>query len=167
MTIYDPVRAASIIAHNGLQNASKIVSAAHQAGLGLPAACALMQSESGGRNVYGHDEGGALSGYPEVPNKSNYLVFRWLIDNQGYLANGVGPAQITSLGLLDQMELQGLRPWRARDNMLFGFRLLQGYFKVKHTWRYAGTRYNGAEEYGDRLADRVERWTKLLKPAEV
>jgi len=32
--------------------------------------CALLEKESGGRNVYGeHDVGGALSGFPKTVNK--------------------------------------------------------------------------------------------------
>lgn len=167
MTNYDQVKSVKIMRHQGLANAPTIYSSATDAGLTLPAACALMQQESGGHNVYGHDQGGALSGYPERVDPSNFRVFLWLVDNPNlsFASNGVGPSQITARGYFDQMKQEGLHPWDAGDNMFFGFRLLKGYRADTGSWEGAGTKYNGAESYGVELAAKVRAWRDLLSTA--
>jgi hypothetical protein len=170
MTTYDRTRALPIIRARGLANGAAIYDSAQSAGLGLPAACALMEKESSGRNVYGHDAGGALSGYPAAVDESNFAVFLWLV-NSGTPSNGVGPCQLTYPGFFDQMAAEGLKPWVAGDNMLFGFRLLQGYFAAarkagsKQPWVDAGTRYNGSAIYGHDLAVRITSWSDTLAGA--
>jgi hypothetical protein len=156
---------AQVLKDNGLTNVDQIISMAEKAGLNLPPAAALMELESHGRNVYGNDTGGALAGFPGAVNKGNFEVYEWMVRDLGHPANGVGPSQITSLGLLTEMEEEGLRPYNVADNMLFGFTLLLGYHKATGTWRKAGTRYNGSTAYGDRFAEAVARWRKLLADA--
>jgi hypothetical protein len=167
MTVYNINTARDIMVANGLHNVIDIFDAAHEAGLGLPAACALMEKESGGRNVYGHDTGGALSGFPGRVTRSNFKVFLWLVDKGGFSSNGVGPAQITLRSFFDQMAQRGLKAWDVHDNMLFGFDLLEGYFRVSHSWVDAGTRYNGSANYGVDLAAKVSKWRGLLRLAQI
>lgn len=157
----------------GLVNVDQIALACREAGVPFYVACALFEKESGGRNVYGHDVGGALSGFPLEVNRDNFAVFRWLVVEKGALSNGVGPSQITYAGSLHGsrrdggyfrvMESDGLKPWDVHDNMLFGLQILRGHKDRTGTWRAAGTAYNGRESYGVDLEHRIEDWRKLLK----
>ena len=52
---------AEILTAGGLANADSIVLAAHQTGVPLEIAAALIEKESGGRNIYGHDVGGIFA----------------------------------------------------------------------------------------------------------
>lgn len=156
------------IAAKHIQNADIAAVACREAELPYFVACALLEKESGGRNVYGHDRDGALSGFPGQVNRGNYAVFRWMIAN-GWDSNGVGPCQITYPGFFDQMEDEGLSPWNVHHNMLFGFRLLKGYYDKHSSWATAGALYNGgptpnraALEYGNDLKRRIGVWKQRL-----
>jgi hypothetical protein len=158
----------------GLVNVDVIAEVCRIAGVSFPVACALYQQESGGRNVYGHDVGGALSGYPHPVNLHNWRVFKWLVIDHGYQSNGVGPSQITYAGaakngkrdggFFREMEEQGLRPWVVHDNMLFGLQLLKKHYDATGNWVDAGERYNGAHQYGLDLAQKIEEWRKRFRP---
>lgn len=167
---YAEPKAVAILEAHGLHHAHAIFRAARAAELPLPGAAALMEKESSGRNVYGHDEGGALSGFPEEVNRDNFAVFWWLVDEKGMPSNGVGPAQITFRGFFPQMRGRGLLPWVPLDNMTFGFGILKGYLDAQsgtRLWRVAGTRYNGSAAYGDDLAEKVQLWRERLQPARL
>lgn len=159
----------------GLQNVGPAALACRNAEPPLPfwAACALLQKESGGRNVYGHDAGGALSGFPHQVNRGNWDVFRWLVIDKGQTSNGVGPCQITYAGEMKGgrrgggyfgiMEERGLRPWIPLDNMIFGFGLLAAHKERLGTWAKAGEAYNGSEAYGADLVKKINEWRTRLK----
>lgn len=168
-----PLRSRKIARDRGLVNVRQIAKASRKANVPFYVACALFEKESGGRNVYGHDAGGALSGFEEPVNLGNWRVFRWMVLDNGHVSNGVGPAQITFAGsrrsdgtrdggFFRQMEDQGLRPWVVYDNMLFGLRLLASYKASTGSWRAAGTRYNGAEVYGEDLERKIDIWKTRL-----
>lgn len=142
----------------GLQNVAAIANASEQANVPFAVACALIEKESGGRNVYGHDEGGALAGFPGTCNEDNYEVFWWMVFQKGMKSNGVGPAQITSKGLLQQMADDRLDPWFPLHNIFFGLTLLKQFKQTTGSWEGAGTRYNGSPEYGKDLARKIEQW---------
>jgi hypothetical protein len=91
-----------------------------QAGFPFFLGLAILQKESGGKNVYGHDVGGALSGYPDPPDENNFRVFRWMIDVAKQASNGVGPMQITYKGYFPLMDKLGLKPWIPYDNIRYG-----------------------------------------------
>jgi hypothetical protein len=161
----------------GLQNVPEAATACREAGLPFYAACALLEKESMGANVYGHDIGGALSGYPQQVDESNYRVFYWLVVDKGWTSNGVGPTQITWAGALRTstggaardgglfrlMEQQGLRPWIPEENMRYGFGLLwQHYLDLGHSWISAGAAYNGKRSYGADLFTKCEEWRERL-----
>jgi hypothetical protein len=145
----------------GLSNAVTIAGTCREAGVPFYVACALFEKETMGKNIYGHDKGGALSGFPGEVNKDNYEVFEWLV-SQGMKSNGVGPSQITSGSLLTQMKTEHLDPWNVWDNMLFGLRFLKKW-KVKYrTWHNAGRLYNGKESYAIDLDIKIEEWRMRL-----
>jgi hypothetical protein len=150
--------------NNGLVNVDQIWEQSAAVGLPFYIACAIMEKESHGRNVYGNDEGGALAGFPFAPNRSNYRVFRWLVFNQGQQSNGVGPAQITFKGYFPQMESEGLRPWNIGDNMLFGFRTFKGHLDAaRGNVAIAGEAYNGSHAYGADLAAKASAWKSRIQ----
>lgn len=159
------VTQAQVLENNGLTNVDAILAAREVTGILLAAAAAMVELESHGRNVYGGDTGGALAGFPGEVNKGNFEVYRWMVFDLGHTPNGVGPTQITSKGLILEMEDQDLRPWNPVDNMHFGFATLAGFHRTTHSWVKAGTRYNGSETYGQRLADGVAKWKALLAGA--
>lgn len=149
-------------ADHGLKNVELIAKAADATKLPFYAACALMEKESGGRNVYGADRGGALSAYPHDVTEENYRVFEWLVFTKKQTSNGVGPCQITWKGFFPDMVSKGLKPWDALDNMKYGMGLLAGYYKSDGTWTKAGKRYNGGGAYGRDLEKKVAAWKARL-----
>jgi hypothetical protein len=151
-------RRKGIAVQYGLHNVECIALVCREAGVPFYVACALFEKESGGRNIYGHDAGGALSGFPLDVCEGNYGVFEWLVFTKGQTSNGVGPSQITYKGFFTQMKAQGLKPWDVHDNMLFGLKTLGGYFAQYGSWTEAGHHYNGATVYGVDLAHKIEIW---------
>jgi hypothetical protein len=153
-----------------LEHAADVLASASKTGLPLPAACALVEKESGGRNVFGRDAGGALAGFPGQVSRGAWEVFAWLVFHEGEQSNGVGPCQITSRDLLLDMQGKGLRPWVPGDNMRYGFARLKGYHDdaadrgSRTPWVDAGERYNGARSYGEDLAARRRVWIDRLAP---
>ncbi len=143
----------------GLVNVDQIAITCREVGIPFFAACALFEKESMGRNVYGNDFGGALAGFPDMVNQSNFRVFWWLVNNKGQTSNGVGPSQITSKGLLIEMRKRELMAWDVHDNMFFGLELLWGFFQDTKSWIEAGTKYHGTgDNYGVDLKMKVDDW---------
>jgi hypothetical protein len=154
----------AVAEQNGLINVDSIWVESGRVSLPFYIACAIMQKESQGRNVYGHDVGGALSGFPDDVNRHNFRVFEWLVFDQGQKSNGVGPAQITFSGHFPAMKREGLRPWNVGDNMFYGFRLFKGYLDAEDgDIADAGERYNGSRAYGEELAAFAAVWKKLIQ----
>lgn len=151
-----------IATQHGIANAEVAAEVCREVGLPFFVACALLEQESMGRNVYGHDAGGAMSGFPDPVNFGNWRVFRWLVIDKGQTSNGVGPCQLTYKGFFLDMEKQGLKPWRVRDNMLYGFRLLKGYHDKNGNWILSGQAYNGSRAYGEDLNVKIKEWKRRL-----
>ena len=164
-----------------LQNAPEIIAASVVAPLPLPAACALIEMESGGANIYGHDVGGVNSlpvGQTLEVTEANFTDFLTQV-MAGATSNGVGPCQITYAGTLvngkrdggyfTQMAARGLQPWVPLDNCRFGFELMAANYARWGSWADAGAHYNGgtnpdasAVAYGQRFAALVDEWTTRL-----
>jgi hypothetical protein len=171
-TTLSRVQAVQVMRDRGLVNVGLMYDAAETEGCDLAAACAMMEKETHGANLYGHDairnpdgsvrQWAMLSGFPEEPNADNFAAFWFMVKERGAVSNGVGPAQITSQGLLQDMMDVGLVPWRVVDNMRFGFRLLAGYRESLGSWEEAGTRYNGDTDYGADLAAKRRVWKQAL-----
>jgi hypothetical protein len=148
----------------GLENVDEIAITCREANVSFSVACALFQKESGGRNVYGHDAGGALSGFEKRVTKGNFEVFYWLVFDKGQTSNGVGPAQITWKGFFTDMLEKKLKPWNVHDNMLYGLQLLRSHYDANgKSWKAAGARYNGAEAYGVDLEKKIGEWKTRFK----
>lgn len=158
----------------GLQNVDVAAQVANETGNKWYHVCALLEKESMGRNVYGHDAGGALSGFPGTVNRDNYAVFKWMVFSKGWPSNGIGPFQITYKPFFADMENHGLKPWEPYDNITYGAKLWLGYYRAARdsglnrddAIKKAGTRYNGSTAYGDRLLVIMDKWLGIVGKAD-
>lgn len=153
-------RRQKIASDYGLDNVDQIAIACREAGVPFAVACALMEQETMGRNEYGHDEGGALSGFPLEVNADNYAVFRWEVFTQKKTSNGVGPAQITWPGFFTDMERKGLKPYVPHDNILYGLQIFK-YNRDKYgSWYLAALKYNKRPTYPSEVVAKITAWKK-------
>lgn len=156
------------IASNFLDNVGATALASELSGVPFAVACALMQKESGGKNVWGNDVGGVFASLPDgdprfYVTESTFAIFEHYVFTQGQQSNGVGPAQITWKGFFPDMKKRGLRPWVTYDNIFYGLSLLRDYKdREGWTWEDVGTAYNGSRQYGEDFADLVSQWKKRL-----
>lgn len=158
--------------HN-LGYARQIAVAAGEAGIPYRIACALIEQESGGRNVYGqHDAPGAtFLGAPFAVNAGNYEAFYWLVVTRGGLSNGVGPAQITWRGYLTDAHERGYRLWVPAENLAYAFEHILGPFADQRgTWHRAVAAYHDpdegqAEDYAEQVMARAEVWAERFRKA--
>lgn len=165
--------AVEVISGQGVQNAAAIVRAAKSVGLEVAIAAAIIQKESNGANVYGHDRGGVFSsvglGKP-ADNRvtaDNFADFRRRIDRPGAISNGVGPAQITWKGYFPDAEAKGYKLWQAEDNIRYGLGLFASHLRGSGDIVEAGHAYNGARQYGVDLAGMVAGWRRRLSGASL
>ncbi|NLA29808.1 MAG: N-acetylmuramoyl-L-alanine amidase, partial [Propionibacterium sp.] len=183
-----------ILAAGGLTNADLIVQAATATGIPLAIAAAMIQKESGGKNVYGHD-GSAETGPgvfstrygpvfiggttyaqgSDIPvTQGNFAEFLRRV-TVGEKSNGVGPAQITYAGYFKQAPDYPF--WDALANIRFGLTILADYLDddfSASSISSAGARYNGgtnpgekALAYGADLLTKTNAWrASLVNTAE-
>lgn len=176
-----------ILAAGGLTNADLIVQAASATGVPLAIAAAMIQKETGGKNIYGHDAGGVYSTLTgpvvvggivyekgaDIPVTSlNFVEFLRLV-TAGEKSNGVGPAQITYAGYFKQAPDYPF--WDALANIRFGLTILADYLDddfSDSSISSAGARYNGgttpngtALAYGADLLAQTKIWRARLAGA--
>jgi len=173
-----PVTPARIAAaeKRGLVNVDEAARACRKAGIPFYVACALLEKETRGANIWGRSDGpdACFSQVPFPVKKDAFEVFYWQVTARGFQSNGVGPCQITYAGKLvngkrngglfkEMFELE-LKPWDAEDNMTFGFTKLNMYYKsAGGSWIGAGRVYNGSTAYGEDLNKKVTAWHTLLQ----
>lgn len=158
----------------GLKNADIAARVCDEVGTKYYHLCALLEKESGGKNVYGHDVGGTLSGFDLPVNKDNYAVFYWLVITKGGKSNGVGPMQLTYKGFLTDMAANKLKAYDPYDNITYGAKLWLDYYRTARSQTYdrvaaiirAGTKYNtgsyGTNAYGVRLLGLMNKWVGIV-----
>ena len=181
-----------ILTAGGLVNADLIVQAATATGVPLAIAAAMIQKESGGKNVYGHD-GSAETGPgvfstkygpvfiggttyaqgSDIPvTQGNFAEFLRRM-TAGAKSNGVGPAQITYAGYFKQAPDYPF--WDALANIRFGLTILADYLDddfSDSSISSAGAHYNGgtnpgakALAYGADLITKTTAWRAKLAGA--
>lgn len=157
----------------GLQNGPDILRASRAVGLELSYCCALLEMESGGRNIFGGDpwnsnefpRGAALpSSWDEsVVTRTKYTYYK-MRRNKGMQPNGVGPCQLTSAGLQIAAEKRG-GCWKPLHNMEIGFTLLKELID-KNGEQLGYQEYNGsgpaAEAYGRNATGLQIQWHKIF-----
>jgi peptidoglycan hydrolase-like protein with peptidoglycan-binding domain len=161
---------ARAIRANGGRFESLVVREARRAGLPVALACAVLEKETGFRNVFGHDAvrnpvkspPGGLLAVTEA-NYRQYLAHR----RRGLGNQGVGPMQLTSAFLQDRADQLG-GCWQPGPNIRVGLEFLAG--NIRRLGLRAGVvAYNGsgtaAQRYGDDVLARARRWDGCLRGA--
>ena len=166
---------AEILAAGGLANADLIVQAASTTGLPLAILAAMIEKESGGKNIYGHDAGGVFSvaGQNVEVTQANFTEFRRRVVDGGEKSNGVGPSQITYRGYWTAYPDYPF--WEPLANLKFGATLLLDLLDgdtSDASISSAGAHYNGgtspnekAVAYGADLLAKTITWRARLAVA--
>lgn len=153
----------TLLADNGIKHAAAAVQASKQTGLPLAVAAAMLQMESSGKNEFGHDptdaipqgwQGGAVT-------EERYDAYRAQVA-KGATPQGVGPTQLTSVGLQQDADKRG-GAWVPLHNMQTGFTYLKGLVSDSGGNVQLGLQnYNGsgpaAVAYGVKAAGLVKVW---------
>jgi hypothetical protein len=161
---------ARAIRANGGRFEAIVVREARRSRLPVALACAVLEKETGFRNVFGHDAvrnpvksppGGLLAVTRD--NYRRYLHHR----RQGLGNQGVGPMQLTSPGLQDRADQLG-GCWQPGPNIRVGLEFLAG--NIRRLGLRAGVvAYNGsgpaAQRYADNVLARARVWDKRLRAA--
>src|SRR4051794_3675138 len=143
----------------GARYEAEIVREAKRSGLQVSLICAVLEVETGFRNVFGHDgvrnpvkspPNGLLEVTPALYRK--YLGFR----RQGLGNQGVGPMQLTSPGLQDRADALGGCD-KVGPNLRVGVEFLAA--NIKRLGLYHGVAaYNGSTAYGDKVLPLEKAW---------
>jgi hypothetical protein len=168
----DPTRVLIIDTHlNG--HGQVIAEEAERAGLDLDLACALVEQESGGQNIFGADHPEAAK-YPTEPpyyrvrvtaERVQGLLFH--IERYGYGAsNGVGLTQLTYPPLISQAEEMG-GAHRPRFQCRVGFTELRNLIERYGTRMGLGV-YNGGPKYPNYqyawdVLEKRNEWSRRLR----
>jgi peptidoglycan hydrolase-like protein with peptidoglycan-binding domain len=161
--------ARAIRAHGGRFEAV-VIREARRVRLPIALACAVLEKETGFRNVFGHDAvhnpvksppGGVLAVTQD--NYRQYLRHR----RRGLGNQGVGPMQLTSPFLQDRADQLG-GCWQPGPNIRVGLEFLAG--NIRRMGLRAGiVAYNGsgpaAQRYGDDVLARARLWEQRLRAA--
>lgn len=150
------------LASNGIHHPIFTVKQARATGLWIERACAMLMMEtSGGWNEFGSDPGNPVHG--GWVTKARYHEMRGYVA-RGYPSQGVGPCQLTSVGLLDEADKLG-GSWLIPHNMTVGFRYLHE-LQNEHGVQAGFSAYNGsgpaAVAYGERAVVWEEHFRKVL-----
>jgi hypothetical protein len=149
---------------NGAQHAYRIILEARRAGIPLSWAFALIEQESGFRNIFGCDWGTPAGGkfrppYCRVPvTKERVQALK-----RNRKPNGVGLPQLTDFAYVDRAE-------RTKVSRVFGAHLPGNQIRVGMEVLKEKTggdmdlawRYNGAREYQARIKAKQRRWHNIL-----
>lgn len=158
-------------------NLDQLADACDQAGFPFFLGLTILQKETNGRNVYGHDAGGALTDFELEVTEDNYWVFRWLIAAKGMSWNGVGPLQLTYAGFHTgpvSMEAKGLKAWEPADSILYGVRdvLMPAFRAARKTqgdqqaFQTTAVKFNGAAAYGVDALKIAKSWAVQVGTAD-
>jgi hypothetical protein len=118
-----------------------IVEEAERIGLDLPLACALVEQESGGRNIFGCDSGNVGDVPPFCHQPVTQRRVLALIDSEWM--NGVGLTQLTWYEFVNEAEAMG-GAHLPRYQLRVGFRILKE-FLDKYPEAEAIACYNAGE----------------------
>lgn len=140
-----------------------IVQEARRADIPISLGCALVEQESGFRNVFGHDpvkfgqiRGGKVS-------RARFLRYR-LLRKLGRGMQGVGLTQLTWFEFQNQADKLG-GCWKPTYQLRVGFRLLHDLID-KHGQADGIARYNGtgaaADRYSREVRAKQSRWHDRL-----
>lgn len=146
----------------GAKHSLRIIWEARAAGIPVSLAFALVEQESGFRNVFGHDLGGLFPGQPVTRRRVKALLEHV---RAGGGSNGVGLTQLTYPPFIRQAEACG-GAHCPKYQLRVGFGVMRNLLREHDRKRDAYAAYNGtgraAELYAAQLRDRQEKWHKIL-----
>lgn len=147
-----------------------IVDEAEETGLGLTLACALVEQESGGQNIFGCDHGpvGDKPPFCHQPVTKQRVQQLRARGTYKYGMNGIGLCQITWWSFVERAEHLG-GAHLPKNQCRVGFRLLAEYLS-KYPYLSAIGAYNAGETnrnnvpaYSNSVAAKHEAWKKRLE----
>lgn len=143
--------------------ATHILEAVETTKLPLSYALALVEKESGGRNVYGHDKVRNPAPKGGRVTARNYAAYK-KARKAGMGMQGVGHTQLTWYALQDAADALG-GCWRPYPNLVVGFSNLKRLTNV-HGKEAGAAAYNGtgpaAEAYGRDFVRKQEAWHRRV-----
>lgn len=167
MTPRDAVLAAKAKRH-GARYALRIILEARRTGIPISLAFALIEQESGFRNVWGGDpppNGGTTGRQGKLVTKGGYRTYKQRRGANGRGGmQGVGPAQLTWWEYQDRADKRG-GCWHPKHNIRVAFEILAANIK-QHGRENGIERYNGsgaaAERYAKQVLWKMRRWQDRL-----
>jgi hypothetical protein len=160
---------AQVVKRAGSRFGRTILAEGSDAGLPPALALALVEQESGFRNIFGCDQGPRETA-PWCHQEVTRQRVKALIDHveRGGISNGVGLTQLTSIGFIRQAEAEG-GAHRVEAQCRVGFRLLHDLI-ARHGQRVGIGAYNGGEgnpnlAYADSVIALRAKWRKRIKDA--
>jgi hypothetical protein len=148
---------------HGAQYSLRIIREARRAGIPISLGFALVEQETGFRNVFGHDPT-IFVGAGQVTEKKYraYRAKRGATGGGGM--QGVGPCQLTYYTYQDRADALG-GCWKPQHNIRVAFEGLAANIK-QHGMRDGIRRYNGsgpaAERYAQSVLERQRKWHERL-----
>lgn len=145
---------------HGANYSLRIIQQARKSGIPISLGFALIEQESGFKNVFGHDPT-IYQGAGKV-TKKKYLDYK---SKRGHTQmQGVGPAQLTWWQYQDEADKRG-GAWVPKHNISFAFDHLASLIKNKGT-RDGIAAYNGsgpaAERYATSVLAKQRKWHSIL-----
>jgi hypothetical protein len=146
--------------------AAGVVAHAKAMGLLWRDAFALLEGESGFRNVFGHDHGGLFPGQRVTRKLVREMIAQV---REGHISNGVGVTQLTSLGFILAAERAG-GAHHAAVQSLIGFQLLRR-LQQQFGRRDGFAAYNGGaggrkdagpQAYAEAMMRRADHWVRVF-----
>ena len=160
---------AAIVTKAGSSFGATILAEAAAAGVPPALALALVEQESGFRNIFGCDQGPRET-VPWCHQEVTRERVKALIDHveHGGISNGVGLTQLTSIGFIRQAEAEG-GAHRVEAQCRVAFRLLRDLI-ARHGQRVGIGAYNGGEgnpnlDYADSVIALRARWKERIREA--
>lgn len=162
----------------GIRNSFAALQEARNLGIGPALAIAVLEQESSGKNVWGHDPTIFIGGFDRLHNKFWTRPSRnGYVNEAGYREykrqrqasgnrkmQGVGPLQLTWWETQDKADRNG-GAWNPRVNIRTGFQLLSSLISA-HGLHDGIRRYNGsgprAEAYARSVLERRAKWRGRL-----
>lgn len=142
----------------------RIVVEARRNNLAISEALAVIEHESGFRNIFGCDRGGPFCHQPVTKAKVLDLVRRV---QAGGVSNGVGHGQLTWIGYIQEANRDG-GAWVPRVNIATALKIV-GSHKARHGWKKGLEVYNAGHvgtPQGRAYAQRVDalkaQWHQYL-----
>lgn len=133
---------------------------------------AVVEQETGFRNVFGHDKkaNGSPSGIPKrwMGTKVTRGKYRWYKFGRRFRGNqGVGPMQLTYPGYQDEADRDG-GAWKPEVNIATGAVILKKIHNQYHSWESAYAVYNAGSvnaqgrQYAAEVTAKQHKWHQNL-----